>query len=278
MSKQSLPCFPCVPWFNFPGSCRVDQRIGKALFADNGPLTAADRRIFSKEIEEIVCSYVLDENHGVMLTPSSDAEHDYTCLVQVDVFLKKPGKARRIAELCHRAMPHPLIVVLHYIETTEYTEGHGKEGNNPCSSVSFRGSKIMFSMAEKRYSRDGKEQNVLERVVYTEWHTASQLEDSFVKADYAETRASTFAALHRHYIELLEVLNVSDYTGKEPSSRLKVEERRKILEELHVIDNELASLKARARQESELSRQVELNLKARRLVQHRHELVGQLES
>lgn len=246
-----LPVWSCV---NFPEACSVCQRIAKALFDANGALTAADRRIFSKEIEEIVCSYVLDENHGVMLTPSSDAEHDYTCLVQVDVFLKKPGKTRRIAELCHRAMPHPLIVVLH------------------------DGDSVMFSMAEKRYSRDGKEQNVLERVVYTEWHTASQLEDSFVKADYAETRASTFAALHRHYIELLEVLNVSDYTGKEPSSRLKEEERRKILEELHVIDNELASLKARARQESELSRQVELNLKARRLVQHRHELVGQLES
>lgn len=46
-----------------------------------------------------------------MLTPYSDDEQDYACLAQVEVFLKKPGKADRVAELCHRAMPYPLIVV-----------------------------------------------------------------------------------------------------------------------------------------------------------------------
>ncbi len=55
--------------------------------------------------------FLLDEQHGVMLTPYSDDEQDYACLAQVEVFLKKPGKADRVAELCHRAMPYPLIVV-----------------------------------------------------------------------------------------------------------------------------------------------------------------------
>lgn len=68
----------------------------------------------------------------------------FSSCTQLDVFLKKSGKAVRIAELCHRAMPYPLIVVLH-------------DGNS-----------LTFSMAEKRFSRDGKEQVVLERSVCTE--------------------------------------------------------------------------------------------------------------
>ena len=53
--------------FVFPSSCFVDQRIGKVLFAENGPLTPVDRRAFKSDIAEINCSYVLDENHGILL-------------------------------------------------------------------------------------------------------------------------------------------------------------------------------------------------------------------
>jgi hypothetical protein len=227
--------------FNFPDACSVDQRIGKALFADNGPLTPADRRTFRNEIEEIVCSYVLDENHGIMLTPYSDEEHDYTCLTQVDVFLKKPGKAVRVAELCHRAMPYPLIVVLH------------------------DGESLMFSMAEKRFSRDGKEQVVLERAVNTEWMLVTALSDFRNAADFGKNRKLTFKDLYLHYMELLEVLLCAGITGEFREGGLAPEERRNLLCKLHHLNLHLAAIKAKARTETELPRQVELNIQAKRL-------------
>lgn len=227
--------------FNFPDACSVDQRIGKALFADNGPLTPADRRTFRNEIEEIVCSYILDENHGIMLTPYSDEEHDYTCLTQVDVFLKKPGKAVRVAELCHRAMPYPLIVVLH------------------------DGESLMFSMAEKRFSRDGKEQVVLERAVNTEWMLVTALSDFRNAADFGKNRKLTFKDLYLHYMELLEVLQCAGITGEFREGGLAPEERRNLLGKLHHLNLHLAAIKAKARTETELPRQVELNIQAKRL-------------
>ena len=227
--------------FNFPDACSVDQRIGKALFADNGPLTPADRRTFRNEIEEIVCSYVLDENHGIMLTPYSDEEHDYTCLTQVDVFLKKPGKAVRVAELCHRAMPYPLIVVLH------------------------DGESLMFSMAEKRCSRDGKEQVVLERAVNTEWMLVTALSDFRNAADYGKNRKLTFKDLYLHYMELLEVLQCVSVTGEFKEGGLSPEERRNLLGKLHHLNLHLAAIKARGKTETELPRQVELNMQAKQL-------------
>lgn len=229
--------------FNFPSACRVDQRIGKALFADNGPLTPADRRTFRNEIAEIICSYILDENHGIMLSPYSDEEHDYTCLAQVDVFLKKPGKAVRIAELCHRAMPYPLIVILH------------------------DGDSMMFSMSEKRFSRDGKEQIVLERVVNTDWMSESQLADFRKAADFSTSRELGFRDLYLHYMDLLDVQRCAAITGVFREDGLSPEERRRLLQDLHQLELKLAEIKAAAGRETELPRQVDLNIQAKQIEQ-----------
>ncbi len=227
--------------FNFPESCSVNQRIGKALFADNGPLTPTDRRTFRNEIEEIVCSYILDEQHGIMLTPFADEEHDYTCLTQVDVFLKKPGKAVRVAELCHRAMPYPLVVVLHDSEA------------------------MMLSMAEKRCSRDGKEQIVLERVVNTEWMLITALSDFRNAADFGKNRKLIFKDLYLRYMDLLEILQCAGITGVFKESGLSPEERRNLLNKLHHLNLHLATIKAKAKTETELPQQVELNMQAKQL-------------
>ncbi len=227
--------------FNFPENCSVNQRIGKALFADNGPLTPTDRRTFRNEIEEIVCSYILDEQHGVMLTPYSDEEHDYTCLTQVDVFLKKTGKAVRVAELCHRAMPYPLIVILH-------------DGNA-----------LMLFMAEKRCSRDGKEQVVLERIVNTDWMLETALNDFRNAADFSKNRKLGFKELYLHYMELLEVLQCATITGEFKEAGLSSEERRALLGKLHHLNQHLAAIKAKAKTETELPRLIELNMQAKQL-------------
>lgn len=227
--------------FNFPENCFVNQRIGKALFADNGPLTPADRRTFRNEIGEIVCTCILDERHGIMLTPFADDERDYTCLTQVDVFLKKSGKAARVAELCHRAMPYPLVVVLH------------------------DGDALMLSMAEKRCSRDGKAQVVLERTVSTDWLMESALGDFRKAADFGKNRKLAFKDLYLHYMELLEVLQCAGITGEFREGGLAPEERRNLLCKLHHLNLHLAAIKAKARTETELPRQVELNIQAKRL-------------
>ena len=225
--------------FNFPENCFVDQRIGKALFADNGPLTPADRKTFRNEIEEIYCTVILDDNHGVMLNSYADAEHDFSCLAQIDVALKKPGKAARIAELCHRAMPYPLIVILH------------------------DGDKRWFSMAEKRFSRDGKEQVVLEQQSDTGWISDRFLQAFAETADFGKFRKNSYLELYRHYAELLDVLKTAEITGSFQQSSISPEERRKLLAELHQLQNQLAELKAKAKKEAELSRLVEINMQAK---------------
>ena len=224
---------------NFPDSCFVGQRIAKVLFAENGPLTSGDRKTFRSNIEEIFCSYILDDNHGVMLNSYTDTEHDFSCLAQIDVVLRKPGKAARVAELCHRAMPYPLIVILH------------------------DGDKLWFSMAEKRFSRDGKEQVVLEQQSDTGWIGDRFLQEFSTAADFGKFRKNSYLELYRHYAELLDVLKTAEITGSFQQSSISPEERRKLLAELHQLQNQLAELKAKAKKEAELSRLVEINMQAK---------------
>ncbi len=235
--------------FHFPDSCHVNQRIAKVLFAENGPLTPGDRRAFKNEIAEICCSYVLDENHGVMLSASSDEEREYGSFVQIDVILKKPGKALRIAELCHRAMPYPLLVILH------------------------DGERVMFSMAEKRFSRDGKEQVVLERAVHTPWQLETSLETFYAEADFALFHKDSFRELYFYYMNLLEALICFVITGKLQTVGVDPERRREVLEEIHRLDQEIAAGKSRVKDESELSVLVEWNMAVKNLEQRRREII-----
>lgn len=227
--------------FKFPASCLIEQRIAKVLFSENGPLTPGDRKTFRSDIEEIFCSYILDDNHGVMLNSYTDAEHDFSCLAQIDVFLRKPGKAARVAELCHRAMPYPLIVILH------------------------DGDKLWFSMAEKRFSRDGKEQVVLEQQTNTGWIGDAHLQAFADAADYSKFNKNSYLDLYRHYSALLDVLKTAEITGSFEQGSVSPEERRHLLEELHQLQSQLAELKAKAKKEHEMSRLVEINMQAKRI-------------
>lgn len=227
--------------WNFPENCRTDQRIAKSLFAENGPLTPLDRRTFQKEMEEVVCSYVLDSDH-VNLNPCSGEGYDYRCLAVIEVFLRRPDKAERIAELCHRTMPYPLLLVLHDHERNR-----------------------MFSMAEKRFSRDGQDKVVLELSVNTAWYAEPQLADFRKAADYSRFRKNNFRDLYKYYFEWLEALNCSIFTGKLQTNEIDPAARRQILGELHKLELEIAAIRTQAKNESELARLVELNMQVKKL-------------
>lgn len=255
--------------FHFPEVCHLGQRIAKALFADNGPLTPADRRTFKNEIEEAVCAYVLKPDN-VFLNPWSDGEHEYDSLAVIEITLRKTGKAERIAELFHRTMPYPLLLIFHKEEPRMNTNEHkyeNEEKNNLCPLVSIGGSMVLFSMAEKRISRDGREQVVLERTVNTPWQPESALNEFVTEANFAKFRKTTFRDLYFHYLNLLEALCAAAVTGELHTDGIAPDVRRKVLAQLHSLDLELASIKAQAKQEKELSKQVELNLKAKTLEQ-----------
>lgn len=228
---------------HFPEICHVGQRIAKTMFAENGPLTPTDRRLFKTKVSEVICSYILKpDNAG--LNAWADDQWEYDSLVVLDILLRQTTHAERIAELLHRSMPYPLLLQFH--DATD---------------------RLMFSMADKRLSRDGREQVVLEYQIQTPWRTAAELTDFFQVADYTNFHKTNFHDLFLYYQELLEALRAAAITGKLCVTGIDPQARRQALAHLHQLYIKLAALKAQARKETALSKLVELNLDAQGIKQ-----------
>ena len=90
-----------------------------------------------------------------------------------------------------------------------------------------------------------------------------QLDDFFKAADFKQFRQADFKQLYAHYTALLDMLKTAEITGSFQQSSISPEGRRKLLAELHQLQNQLAELKAKAKKEAELSRLVEINMQAK---------------
>lgn len=241
-----------VDFFAFPEKCRTNQRIPKTIFATEGLETVGDRKLIQKDVAAIVCTCVLTAEE-TNLSVCEGAEYTFDCLALLEVTLRNSMRLERIAELCHRAIPYPLLLVFH--------DAQGR---------------VMLSMAEKRFRKDGRESAVLERVLNTAWHTVETLTDFRKIAGFTLFKRSNFEQLHVYYLQLLEALNCASVTGGVPSVTTDPMHRRRLLTALHQVAQEITAIKAQVKRESQFPRKVELNMTAKRLMKKQEAIVEQL--
>ena len=245
-------CSTVLSRFEFPEACFVGQRIAKTLFGESEAFAGVDRRLFAKDVEEACCAYLLDAEK-THLAAEVDDERDFSCLAVIDIALRSPLHATRIAELCHRAMPYPLLIVL-----------HDPEG------------RVLFAMAEKRLSRDGRGTTVLEKSVTTDWLNDADLEPFFAAAVFTAFPGGSFVDLHAWYFERMEALNIAQVTGVFSVGSGDPERRRAALAEIHRIDGEIADLRRQVKSSLSMAELVELNVKLKALERCRETKIKEL--
>ena len=238
--------------FGFPENRRVNQRIAKTLFCESGVLAAADKRIFKKEVDEVRCLYVMD-SEGTQIVPVVDEERDYSCLAVIGMTLRTAAHADRIAELCHRAMPYPLLVVM-----------EGDEG------------RLLFSMAEKRISHDGRGGTVLERTVVTAWLDVASCEPFIRASQFSDAAKHDFRSVYGWYMERLEALNAAQVTGVFKLDCGDPARRRAALAAIHELDGRLVALRRQVRRDATMAELIDLNMKIKSLEREREALAEQL--
>jgi hypothetical protein len=97
-----------------PAACRVDQRVPKKMLAEHGAPTAADRRLLTDGIEEV--QWIAALKPGTVAVPEHRAEErEYVEVAVLYVLTRpshgKPSQQLRLAELIHRAVPYPVLLV-----------------------------------------------------------------------------------------------------------------------------------------------------------------------
>jgi Domain of unknown function (DUF4391) len=224
--------------FELPASCRVDQRVPKKLFLENGAPTTADKKAIQTGIEEVRWIATL-KPATIGIAAFKDETRDYSEIALLTVRFRPEAKVPRLSELIHRAIPYPLVLLA--------------------------GEPAVLSLSHKRLSLGETGKVVLEGDFHRSAPLAQALPgiaDYLTELPISRQGATHCLALYQSWIDRLTALRAASVTGSYPldlpNSQASVVND--TLNERDLILREIANLRARAAKEKQLSRRVELNL------------------
>jgi hypothetical protein len=240
-----------------PTSCRVDQRVPKKMLVENGAPTSADKRLINDGIEEIQWIAALKPN-TVGVAEYHDDGRDYAEVAVLCITMRNvsqgdgAGAARtaqhassvnttRLAELVHRAVPYPVLLLLAAPQGLYLSLAHKRWAQNEIGKVVLDGERATVDVALDLTA-----------------------EHPFVQA-MALTRQpqTSLLALYQGWMDCLTALQAAQYTGTDTPAQAAV--RRGALRTCQRLEQESARLRALAVKEKQMARQVELNIALKRI-------------
>jgi hypothetical protein len=243
---------------DLPGSCRVDQRVPKKLLVENGAPTAGDKRQINDGIEEIQWLAALKPN-TIGVSEYRDEVCEYLEIAVLSVTLRGNAKAGRLAELIHRAVPYPMVLLLNSEQS------------------------LMLSLAHKRWAQNEAGKVVLDvdivEVALPGAAPASAIETAFMQAlALARQPQATLYALYQGWMDSLGALLAARITGAftGADSPEQAAERRAALRHCEELDAQIATLRLAAIKENQMARQVAINLEIKALHAARAQVVASL--
>lgn len=225
---------------DLPAAARIDRRVPKTLLLEHGAPTAADRRRISEGIEQLQWVAALKPS-TIGVAAYKDHEREYLEIAVLRVMLRPAAKAARLVELAHRAVPYPVFAL------TEQA-GH-----------------LNLSLAHKRWSQGEAGKTVLDgELVAAEAPPDGDphgLPFGTALALGRQPRGS-LRTVYQGWIDALLALEAARRTGRFeiPTEAERRATRDEALRECDRLDAEIARLRATAKKEKQMPRQVALNL------------------
>lgn len=237
---------------DLPESALLGKRVFKKLFHENAALTAADKKALSKDVDTITWQYTL-KPATIPVAAYEDEEREYLEIAIIECVLNERRNAARIAEVIHRAIPYPVVLVLHH------RDGEGA-------------SAVAVSVAHKRMSRAERGAVVAEDFLQTPWLSEQDTlpaQAEFLRHLRLGTLQQThFLALYTALVARVLAVVAATMTGRyELKEAVPEADRRRRLERCRALTREARELRAAIRQESSFARQVEMNAKLKNIEQ-----------
>ncbi len=230
-----------------PASCRVGQRIPKKLLAENGAPTAADKRNITEGIEEFQWLSSLKPS-SIGVPEYRDTGREYLEIAVLHIALRQGAKAARIAELTHRAVPYPILLLLTEQGQLTLSMAHIRWAQNEAGKVVLDGELLAVNLSEPS--------------------PTPEIHHAFLQA-LAITRQprTNLKVLYQGWLDTLSAFQAAQITGAftQSQSDEQAAARRASLRECREIEQQIAALRAAAVKEKQLARQVELNLEIKQL-------------
>lgn len=240
-----------------PDACHLWKRIFKKLFHENAKLGATDKKAFREDIDVITWQYTLKPS-TIPIQAYEDDQREYHEVAILQVNLKTLNRTSRIAEIIHRAIPYPLVVVFTY--------------KTMCT----------MSLAHKRFSQAEKGAIVAENFLITDWIdllSPTLIQQAFLDSIALSVLPHThFYAFYSALIDRTVALDCARLTGEYciESTATKRRLRRDRLTLCHELENQIAGHKAAITKETQFNRKVELNMKLKELEKQLEKSVNEL--
>lgn len=250
-----------------PVSCRVDQRVPKKMLAEHGAPTAADRRLLTDGIEEL--RWIAALKPGTAAIPEHRADgREYlevaVLSVQVRATHGKASQWLRLAELVHRAVPYPVLL----IQALTSGAAAASEESTPAPPT-----QLALSLAHKRAAQNEAGKVVLDGELVRSELLGPDPGTASVAGPLLEAIAldrqphQDLMALYQGWMDCLTAAEAARLTGnfRLPSGPTAAAAQRDALRTCQRLEQEAARLRSLAAKERQIAKQVDLNLALQRL-------------
>lgn len=231
-----------VAALELPASCRVDQRIPKKLLIENGVTTAADKRNISEGIEEIQWVATLKPT-SIGVPEYRDEIREYLEIAVLHIALRQDAKASRIAELTHRTVPYPILLLLTEQNQLTLSIAHIRWAQNEAGKVVLDGGLVAVDLNEPT--------------------PAPEVFTAFLQAlSITRQPRENLKVLYQGWLDTLAAFQAAQITGVFAQGKTDEQAvaRRASLLACRELEQQIATLRAAAAKEKQLARQVALNL------------------
>ena len=259
LSAQTL-----IHALRLPEGCRVDQRIPKKLLLENGAFTAADKRLITEAIEEIQWVAALKPN-TIGVPDYRDTLREYLEIAVLAVTVRgvvKPASHSRLAELVHRAVPYPVLLLLIEGQSLTLSLAHKRWAQNEADKVVLDGSLISVTVSASLSEVNAADAS------HPDPAEAAQTESAFIQSlSVTRQPQATLHALYQGWVDCVQALLAARLTGsyQTPTTPEQAAARRQALADCERLEAEVSRLRAQAAKEKQMARQVELNLTLKRV-------------
>ena len=232
-------------FLNIPDSCFIGNTIYKKLFYENADLSTSDKSLFTDTISKITWLYCL-KSETINIAAYKDEVRDYPEVEVIEVLVHKDYKLKRIAEIIMRTIPYPMVLIFK-LEA-----------------------KRKLYVAHQRTNQNDSSKNTIEEFIATDWLESDSA--LFAKLDIKQMRFTNFYALYSDIVDAISIYNLSAIMTADDN--ITGAEARELSAQIEDIEQEITSLRAKLKKESQFNRRMELNIEIKRLEQKQMELMN----
>lgn len=192
--------------------------------------------------------------------PYVDAEREYDEIAVLEATLKAPKNASRIAEVIHRTIPYPLVLVLR------------------------SESRELLSLAPKRFSRSEKGATVAEEFASSGWldsSSPSESQEQFIASiALSNLPQANYHIMYSALMNRVVTLRSSCRTGEYHvlGDRDRIERQRRLLAEADEIEVQVNECRSAIKKEHQFNHKVELNTRMKQLEGRLVEVLDELKT